>query len=73
MADFQVMLDTEVLEAFAPELAVAGDEQLAMLLCGLFRLRAVRAMREVFDDKDRDIAPAIMRAASALLTPFSAH
>lgn len=73
MADFQTLLDNEVLEAFAPELAVADDEQLAMLLCGLFRLRAVRAMREVFEDQDRDIAPAIMRAASALLTPFSAR
>ncbi|MFK7919169.1 MAG: TetR family transcriptional regulator [Ilumatobacter sp.] len=72
MADFQAWLDTEVLAAFAPELIAAEDDQLSTLLCGMFRLRAVRAMRDVFNDEDQLIAPALMRAASALLTPFAA-
>lgn len=59
-------LDVEVRAAFAPELE-AADEELALLLCGIFRLRSVRSMREVFGESDQDIASAMMRVATALL------
>ncbi len=65
-------LDTEVRDAFAPELE-RGDEQLALLLCGLFRLRSVRSMREVFADDDKEIASALIRAASALIDSGQPH
>ncbi len=59
-------LDSEVRQAFAQELE-AGDEELARLLCALFRLPSVRSMRDVFGELDQEIASATMRAASALL------
>lgn len=59
-------LDSEVRDAFAPELG-GGDEELERLLCGLFRLPSVRSMRDVFGETDQLIASATMRAASALL------
>jgi hypothetical protein len=49
----------------------AGDEELASLLCDLFRLRSVRALREGFDESDQEIASAMRRAASALLAGHS--
>ena len=61
-----VALDAEVREAFAPELSHEDDE-LAMLLCGQFRLRTVRSMRDVFGESDQAIASAMMRAASCVL------
>lgn len=60
-------LDAEVRAAFAPELA-SRDDELALLLCALFRLRSVRSLRDVFGEPDQDIASAMMRAAVALLT-----
>ncbi len=65
--DLLAALDIEVREAFAPELDRASDEQLTLLLCCIFRLQSVRAMREVFDDVDQDVASAMMRTATALL------
>ncbi len=65
--DLVEALDHEVRLAFAPELE-SGDEQLALLVCGLFRLRSVRSMREVFDDVDQAIASAMIHAGLNLLT-----
>lgn len=59
-------LDLEVREAFAPELR-SGDDELPLLLCAMFRLRSVRAMRDVFENEDEAVASAMMRATSALL------
>lgn len=59
-------LDAEVRAAFAPELE-SGDDELALLLCGLFRLSCVRSMRDVFGEQDQQIASAMMRTATALL------
>jgi AcrR family transcriptional regulator len=64
--DLPVVLDAEVRAAFAPELD-AGDEELALVLCGLFRLSTVRAMRDVFVESDQEIASAMMRLASAMI------
>ncbi len=60
------LLDAEVRRAFAPELD-GEDPELALLLCGLFRPRSVRSMREVFGELDQQIASGMMRSASALL------
>lgn len=59
-------LDAEVRAAIAPELA-AGDEELKLVLCALFRLPSVRSMREVFGEADQAIASAMMRTATGLL------
>ena len=64
--DLVAALDAEVRDAFAPELD-RGDEELAVLLCGLFRLRTVRSMRDVFGEQDQAIASAMMRTASSVL------
>lgn len=64
--DFLGALDTEVREALAPELA-SGDDELELLVCGLFRPRGIRAMREIFGDRDQGIASALIRMTSALL------
>ncbi len=68
--DLVDQLDAEVRAAFAPELE-SNDEQLALLLCGLFRLRGVRSMRDVFGDADQAIASAMIRAGLTLLTARS--
>jgi len=61
-------LDAEVREAFAPELADDVDDELARLLCGQFRLRSLRSMREVFGESDQAIASAMMRAATCVVS-----
>jgi AcrR family transcriptional regulator len=62
------LLDIEVREAFFPELAASGDdEQLALILCAMFRLGSVRSMRYVFGDSDELVAEALSRLALSLL------
>ena len=59
-------LDAEVREAFDVELS-RGDEALARTLCGVFRLRSVRAMRAAFDGDDVATTRAVCRVARAVL------
>ncbi|MFK8024715.1 MAG: hypothetical protein AB8G26_12215 [Ilumatobacter sp.] len=66
-------LDVEVRSAFASELADhPGDEQLALLLCALFRPHSVRSLRTAFGGSDEAAASALSRTVRAVLGVGSA-
>ncbi|WP_420452932.1 hypothetical protein [Ilumatobacter sp.] len=59
-------LDAEVREAFAVEIAERTDG-LAETLCGLFRLRTVRSMRDAFGGDDVATTRALCRLVTAVI------
>lgn len=64
--DFVSELDVEVRGAFEPEIEQSNEAELATTLCGLFRLPAVRAMRDAFDG-DEGAAVGLSMAVTAML------
>ncbi len=65
LGEFSDALDSEVTDAFAPELP--SDSHLAKIVCAVLRLQAVGEMRDAFDDDEVETAGAIRRLVSTLL------